>query len=88
MSIFNITELHALLIHIPKTGGASLRKGVFPDVDGPYYGIVPDSYRSLYKFTFVREPIERFLSVTGSPGEPNHPASLSTRQSMFSIRQT
>ena len=62
MSVFKIGELNAVLIHIPKTGGTSLRKGVFSDVDGPYYGPVPSKFLDLFKFAFVREPITRFLS--------------------------
>lgn len=62
MSVFKISELNAVLIHIPKTGGTSLRKGVFSDVDGPYYGPVPSMFSDLFKFAFVREPITRFLS--------------------------
>ena len=62
MSVFKIGELNAVLIHIPKTGGTSLRKGVFSDVDGPYYGSVPSKFSDLFKFAFVREPITRFLS--------------------------
>ena len=62
MSSFKIGELNAVLIHIPKTGGTSLRKGAFSDIDGPYYGPVPLKFLSLFKFAFVREPINRFLS--------------------------
>ena len=62
MSSFKIGELNAILIHIPKTGGTSLRKGVFSDVEGPYYGSVPSEFFDLFKFAFVREPIDRFLS--------------------------
>ena len=62
MSNFLIRELNAVFIHIPKTGGTSLRKGVFKQADGPYYGELPPHSDNLFKFAFVREPIDRFLS--------------------------
>jgi len=62
MSAFRIGELDAVLIHIPKTGGTSLRKGTFSDIEGPYYGELPPHFAPYFKFAFVREPINRFLS--------------------------
>jgi hypothetical protein len=62
LSNFLIKELDAVLIHIPKTGGTSIRKGVFKEVIGPEYGNFPSEWSSLFKFAFVREPVERFLS--------------------------
>ena len=62
MSNFYIQDLNAVLIHIPKTGGTCIRKGAFKDVTGPDYGEFPNEWEQKFKFAFVREPIERFLS--------------------------
>jgi len=62
MSNFFIRELDSVFIHIPKTGGTSIRKGAFQEVEGPEYGVLPADWQGKFKFAFVREPIERFLS--------------------------
>ena len=62
MSNFFIKELDAVFIHIPKTGGTSIRKGSFEGVIGPEYGQMPQDWNSHFKFAFVSEPTERFLS--------------------------
>ena len=62
MSNFFIPEMRAVFIHIPKTGGTSIRKGIFKDVEGPIYNGFKPEWEALLKFAFVREPIDRFLS--------------------------
>ena len=39
MSVFVLKEPDAVFIHIPKTGGMSIRKGIWGQkYDGPYVG--------------------------------------------------
>jgi hypothetical protein len=59
----------AIFIHIPKTAGTSImsRLGMVPvhDSHAPaqiYAEAYPDLYRRAYKFTFVRNPWDRFAS--------------------------
>ena len=64
MAIFLIREPRCVFIHIPKTGGASIRHGVFKgNVDGPKQGFIPENWKSLYKFAFVRNPYDRVISA-------------------------
>lgn len=63
MANFYIRDLDAIFIHIPKNGGTSIRKGVFKDVLGPLYGHIPDQWVNCFKFSFVRHPIDRFVSA-------------------------
>lgn len=64
MAVFLIREPRCVFIHVPKTGGASIRHGFFKgNVDGPKQGFVPDVWQSLYKFAFVRNPYDRVISA-------------------------
>lgn len=77
MSNFLLKNPDCVLIHIPKTGGTSIRKGAWNRrVRGPRFGSVPDEWRGYFKFAFVREPLDRFLSAyrmftRGTEGDPD-----------------
>lgn len=57
MALWYIEELDAWFNHINKCGGISLRKGAYHAITSRPFEVVTG-----YKFTFVREPIERFIS--------------------------
>jgi len=63
MTNFLIEKPKCVFIHIPKTGGSSIRRGFF---EGNYKktakGKIPFLWRRLYKFAFVRDPYDRFAS--------------------------
>ena len=63
MTNFLIEKPKCVFIHIPKTGGSSIRRGSF---EGNYKktakGKVPFMWRRFYKFAFVRDPYDRFIS--------------------------
>ena len=77
MSNFLLKNPDAVLIHIPKTGGTSIRKGAWGRrVRGPRFGTIPEAWRHHFKFAFVREPLDRFLSAyrmftEGPRGDPD-----------------
>lgn len=53
-----------VLIHIPKTGGTSIRKGVWQKRCGKaVFGYIPDEWQHLFKFAFVRHPLDRMISA-------------------------
>lgn len=76
MSNFRLREPDCVLIHIPKTGGTSIRKGLWQSrYDGPTFGEIPDEWRHLFKFAFVRHPLQRLVSAwkmftEGARGDP------------------
>jgi len=63
-------DIHrCIFIHIPKTGGVSVSKGLFGQggtTHAPLSAIQqafsPDDFRSYFKFTFVRNPWDRLVS--------------------------
>jgi hypothetical protein len=64
MSVFVLKEPDAVFIHIPKTGGMSIRKGIWGQkYDGPYVGEWQDEWDDMFSFAFVRHPIDRFVSA-------------------------
>lgn len=77
MSNFLLRDPDCVLIHIPKTGGTSIRKGSWGKrKKGPRFGQIPDEWQDYFKFAFVREPLDRFLSAyrmftKGTRNEPD-----------------
>lgn len=62
---FLIENPKCIFIHIPKTGGTSIRKGVFNLGDRNMcdkWGDVPAAWEKCFKFTFVRNPYDRLVS--------------------------
>lgn len=64
MAVFLINEPKCVLIHIPKTGGTSIRNGFFDgNYEGPVQGYVPHEWQSYFAFCFVRNPFDRLVSA-------------------------
>jgi len=77
MSNFRLLNPDCVLIHIPKTAGTSIRKGVWQGryCRPPAFGKIPDGWQHLFKFAFVRHPLDRFVSAwkmftIGAKGDP------------------
>lgn len=64
MPVFRFPQHACVLIHIPKTGGTSIRQGFFEgQYEGPVQGHIPDAWLSDFKFAFVRNPFDRLISA-------------------------
>ena len=64
MSNFLLRDPDCVFIHIPKTGGSSIRNGIWADrYDGPAFGGVPGDWTAYFKFAFVRHPAGRLVSA-------------------------
>lgn len=64
MSNFILKNPDCVFIHIKKTGGSSIRKGLWREnYEGPFFGYIPEKGQDLFKFAFVRNPVSRFLSA-------------------------
>ncbi len=65
MANFFLTSPNCVFIHIHKTGGQSIRHGVWGGVRPvePAFGFIPDQWMSFFKFAFVRHPLDRFISA-------------------------
>jgi hypothetical protein len=76
MSNFYLRNPDCVLIHIPKTGGTTIRKGIWgSNYEGPVFGEIPEAWQCLFKFAFVRHPLQRFVSAwkmftEGAKGDP------------------
>jgi len=77
MSNFLLKNPDCVFIHIPKTAGTSIRKGVWEmNYEGPVFGEIPKEWEELFSFTFVRHPLQRFVSAykmftEGARGDPS-----------------
>jgi Sulfotransferase family len=65
MPLFHLNAPPCLFVHIPKTGGNSIRNVVFAgDYEGPWFGeTLPPEWESLFSFAFVRNPFDRLVSA-------------------------
>lgn len=64
MSVFLLKDPDCVFIHVPKTGGSTIRQGLWKARwQGPVFGHVPNAWRDLFAFAFVRHPLERFVSA-------------------------
>tara|TARA_R110000868_G_scaffold43693_4_gene146719 strand:+ start:586 stop:1146 length:561 start_codon:yes stop_codon:yes gene_type:complete len=64
MSLFLLRDPDCVLIHIPKTGGSTIRKGIWDkNYEGPAYGRIPEHWLPNFKFAFVRHPLDRLVSA-------------------------
>ncbi|WP_170575662.1 sulfotransferase family 2 domain-containing protein [Ruegeria atlantica] len=64
MSNFLLSDPDAVFIHIPKTGGSTIRVGLWErNYTGPVFGEIPADWKRHYKFAFVRHPLERLASA-------------------------
>lgn len=53
-----------IFVHLPRTGGSSIRKGVFAGkCEGPVFGKIPNEWRGFPSFTIVRNPFDRLVSA-------------------------
>lgn len=65
MPLFHLNNPPCLFVHIPKTGGNSIRNVVFGgDYEGPWFGDrLPAEWTELFGFGFVRNPFDRLVSA-------------------------
>ena len=64
MTAFLFPQAKAVLIHIPKTAGTSIRNGFFKgEYEGPVQGDLPEEWQGYFKFAFVRNPFDRLISA-------------------------
>lgn len=62
MTNFILGEPRLLFIHIPKTGGTSVREAL-GDAEARFFGHVPSEFRNIPSLSVIREPRARFLSA-------------------------
>ncbi|MFG6665253.1 sulfotransferase family 2 domain-containing protein [Sulfitobacter sp. 916] len=62
MTNFIIDKPRIVFIHLPKTGGTSVRDAL-GELEGRYFGHVPKRFRDRHSLAVVREPKARFLSA-------------------------
>jgi hypothetical protein len=64
MANFLLRDPDCVLIHIPKTGGSSIRNGVWGKRNEPArFGPLPEEWKTYFRFAFVRHPLDRLVSA-------------------------
>jgi len=64
MSNFLIEKPKCVFIHIPKTGGGSIRHGFFNNrYRGPLFGRIDEKWKQYFSFAFTRHPYDRLVSA-------------------------
>ena len=64
MANFLLHDPDCVLIHIPKTGGSSIRNGIWEKRNEPArFGPLPEAWKSYFRFAFVRHPLDRLVSA-------------------------
>lgn len=64
MSNFLLKNPDCVFIHIPKTGGSTIRHGIWKSsYEGPVFAEIPEPWRAYFKFAFVRHPLDRLVSA-------------------------
>ncbi|MEM8790931.1 MAG: sulfotransferase family 2 domain-containing protein [Pseudomonadota bacterium] len=65
MTAFLIEDPRCVFIHVPKTGGNTIRNVIFErNYSGPYFGKAFDpEWERLFSFAFVRNPFDRVVSA-------------------------
>ncbi len=65
MPLFLVKQPKCVFVHIPKTGGNSIRNVFFNgQYEGPWFGDrLPDEWCGVFKFGFVRNPFDRVVSA-------------------------
>lgn len=64
MSNFLLRDPDCVFIHLPKTGGSTVRLGIWASrYDGPTFGAIPEAWSMYFKFAFVRHPLDRLISA-------------------------
>lgn len=79
MANFLLVDPDCVFIHIHKTGGTSIRHGVWGGVRPvePAFGMIPAEWMHLFKFAFVRHPLDRFISAWKMFTDGAHESQLS-----------
>ncbi len=63
MTNFRLENPDAVILHICKTGGTSIRLGIWGGKQEKAFGVIPDEWQPLFKFAFVRHPLDRLVSA-------------------------
>lgn len=63
MTNFILQNPNAVFIHLPKTGGTSVRKALNSSIHARFFGHIPQQHAPLPHFSVIRDPKQRFLSA-------------------------
>ncbi|WP_300013694.1 sulfotransferase family 2 domain-containing protein [uncultured Roseobacter sp.] len=63
MTNFILRDPKVVFVHLPKTGGKTVRSALGGCVENRFFGHIPDEYAQLLRFAIIRDPKTRFLST-------------------------